>query len=48
MYVKNWNTIFDEFLLSNNYLLEHLKTQREELSGKTREELIGELQEKSQ
>ena len=48
MYVKNWSTIFDEFLLSNNYLLEHLKTQREELSGKTREELIGELQEKSQ
>jgi Histidine kinase-, DNA gyrase B-, and HSP90-like ATPase len=45
MYVKNWYTIFDEFSLSNDYLLEHLKTQREQLSGKTREELISSLQE---
>ena len=47
MYVKNWHTIFDEFTLSNDYLLEHLKTKREELSNKTREELISSLQEPS-
>ena len=47
MYVKNWHTIFDEFTLSNDYLLEHLKTKREQLSNKTREELIISLQEPS-
>jgi hypothetical protein len=47
MYIKNWYTIFDEFALSSDYLLRHLKTQREELSGHTKEELITSLHEPS-
>lgn len=43
-YVKTWATIFDEFELTNDYLLEKLKTQRADLDGTTKEELISDLQ----
>ncbi len=43
-YVKTWATIFDEFELTNDYLLEKLKTQRANLDGVTKEELITDLQ----
>lgn len=43
-YVKNWYTIFHEFEISNNYLLEALKTQRENLSKASSEELVASLQ----
>jgi Histidine kinase-, DNA gyrase B-, and HSP90-like ATPase len=44
-YIKNWHTIFDQFNLTNQYLLKHLKTKREDLSSKTCNQLISELQE---
>lgn len=43
-YVKTWATIFDEFELTNDYLLERLKTQRADLDGVTKDKLIAELQ----
>ncbi|MEJ3591457.1 ATP-binding protein [Pseudomonas bubulae] len=43
-YVKTWATIFDEFELTNDYLLEKLKTQRADLDSVTKEELIADLQ----
>lgn len=46
-YIKNWHTIFDQFELTNQYLLKHLKSQREDLSCKASNELIRELQESS-
>lgn len=47
-YVKTWPTIFDEFELSNEYLLERLKTQRADLSAMTKDELLSSLQGKSE
>jgi hypothetical protein len=44
-YIKNWYTIFDQFDLTNEYLLKHLKIKREDLSNKTSNQLISELQE---
>jgi len=43
-YVKNWYTIFDEFTLSNNYLLSELKLKRNSLSKIGTQELVKELQ----
>jgi hypothetical protein len=43
-FVKDWFTIFDEFDLTNNYLLGTLNTKRDDLSGKHTEDLVGELQ----
>ncbi|WP_287171136.1 ATP-binding protein [Pseudomonas sp.] len=43
-YVKTWATIFDEFELTNDYLLEKLKTQRADLDGVSKKDLIAELQ----
>lgn len=43
-YVKDWFTIFDEFELSNNYLLGTLKTKLEDLSERNTKELIQKLQ----
>lgn len=43
-YIKTWPTIFDEFDISNEYLLERLKTQRASLSSSSREELVESLQ----
>lgn len=43
-YVKTWATIFDEFELTNDYLLEKLKTQRADLDGVSKKELIADLQ----
>ena len=45
-YVKDWYTIFDEFELSNSYLLSTLNTKLEFLSAKTTSDLVVELQEK--
>ncbi|MDV5633683.1 ATP-binding protein [Enterobacter cloacae] len=44
-YVKTWGTIFSEFELSNNYLLNKLKLRREYLDGFDAEELIKDLHE---
>ena len=43
-YVKTWATIFDEFELTNDYLLEKLKTQRADLDGVSKKDLIADLQ----
>lgn len=43
-YVKTWATIFDEFELTNDYLLEKLKTQRADLDSVSKKELLAELQ----
>lgn len=42
-YIKTWPRIFDEFELTNDYLLEKLKSQRADLSAATKEELLAEL-----
>jgi Histidine kinase-, DNA gyrase B-, and HSP90-like ATPase len=47
-YIKSWYTIFDQFELTNQYLLKHLKTKREDLSKSTSDQLISELQKSSQ
>lgn len=46
-YVKNWYTIFDNFKLSNDYLLSKLKTKRDDLSAyyDNKDKLVKELQE---
>lgn len=43
-YIKTWPTIFDEFEISNDYLLDRLKTQRASLSSSSKEELLESLQ----
>jgi len=43
-YVKDWFTIFDEFALSNHYLLEKLNTKLGDLSVEETSELVAELQ----
>lgn len=43
-YVKDWFTIFDEFDLTNQYLLGTLNTKLEELGGASTEGLLKELQ----
>ena len=43
-YVKDWYTIFDEFELSNDYLLETLNTKLDSLSGKNTNDMVKELQ----
>ncbi|MBU1393659.1 MAG: ATP-binding protein [Gammaproteobacteria bacterium] len=43
-YVKTWATIFDEFELSNDYLLDKLKLKREDLSHYSRKDLLSDLQ----
>jgi hypothetical protein len=47
-YIKSWYTIFDQFELTNQYLLKQLKTKREDLSKSTGDQLISGLQESSQ
>ncbi len=44
-YVKDWFTIFDEFDLSNNYLLDRLNTKLDEITDKKTENLVNDLQE---
>lgn len=46
-YVKNWYTIFDSFELSNSFMLEKLKMERDSIERNSREELVKELQEES-
>jgi hypothetical protein len=43
-YVKDWFTIFDEFELSNNYLLSTLNSRLEDLTDKSTSNLIIDLQ----
>ncbi|MGH1462751.1 MAG: ATP-binding protein [Neptuniibacter sp.] len=43
-YVKDWYTIFDEFELSNNYLLERLNSKLEDLSVMSTTDLVQGLQ----
>ncbi|MCL6246397.1 ATP-binding protein [Acinetobacter sp. ANC 4945] len=43
-YVKDWYTIFDEFDLSNKFLLDNLKSQYEDLSEESKVSLVGDLQ----
>lgn len=47
-YIKNWYTIFDEFSLTNDFLLEKLKTQRENLNSYSKQDLVSGLQGKQQ
>lgn len=42
-YIKHWPRIFDEFNLTNDFMLEKLKTQRADLSKMTKEELLADL-----
>jgi len=42
-YIKHWPRIFDEFNLTNDFLLENLKTQRADLSKMTKEDLLADL-----
>lgn len=43
-YVKDWYTIFDEFKLSNSYLLENLKSKYDDLSAESKISLVDDLQ----
>lgn len=43
-YVKTWATIFNEFEISNNYLLRQLKTKRKGLENSTSAEIVNSLQ----
>lgn len=43
-YVKDWFTIFDEFELSNNYLLGNLQTKLEDLTADPTVSMVKELQ----
>ena len=43
-YVKNWYTIFDTFELSNSFMLEKLKMERDTIERSSREELLKDLQ----
>ena len=43
-YVKDWFTIFDEFDLSNNYLLKTLNTKLDDLSVSSTNEIVTDLQ----
>ncbi|WGE71952.1 ATP-binding protein [Actinobacillus equuli subsp. haemolyticus] len=45
-YVKNWYTLLDDFELSNSYLLDNLKLQRNSLEKMKTESLISDLQNK--
>lgn len=47
-YVKNWYTLLDEFELINGYLLDNLKTKRENLGNFIAKELVEDLQKKSE
>lgn len=43
-YVKDWYTIFDEFSLSNKFLLDNLKSKYKDLSGESKISLVDDLQ----
>lgn len=43
-YVLNWYTVLDDFELSNSFMLNRLKLQREALSELSKEELVKDLQ----
>jgi hypothetical protein len=43
-YVKNWYTIFDTFELSNSFMLEKLKMERDVIERTSRQDLVNELQ----
>ncbi|WP_431288659.1 hypothetical protein [Roseateles chitinivorans] len=45
LYVMNWYSLLDSFELTNSFMLERLKLKRAELEGKTKTELVTELQE---
>lgn len=47
-YVKNWYTLLNEFELINGYLLDNLKTKRENLGNFIAKELVEDLQQKSE
>lgn len=42
-YVKDWYTIFDEFKLSNNFLLENLKSKYDDLASENKISLVNDL-----
>ncbi|WP_434567740.1 ATP-binding protein [Vibrio chagasii] len=46
-YVKDWYTIFDEFDLSNNYLLGTLNSKLESFTDNSTKELVSDLQEET-
>ncbi|WP_416191795.1 ATP-binding protein [Neisseria sp. CCUG12390] len=46
-YVKNWYSLLDEFDLINGYLLENLKTRRENLGNFSAKDLITDLHQES-
>jgi hypothetical protein len=46
-YVKNWFTVLDDFELSNGFMLEKLKLQRDSLSDCTKDQLVADLQTKT-
>ncbi|HIF24913.1 MAG TPA: DNA mismatch repair protein [Micavibrio sp.] len=43
-YVKDWFTIFDEFSLTNNYLLEQLNTKLDDLADANTKDMVSDLQ----
>lgn len=43
-YVKNWYSIFQDFQLSNTYLLDNLKSKYEDLSDESKISLVDDLQ----
>jgi len=43
-YVKNWYSIFEEFKLSNSYLLENLKSKYNDLASENKISLVDDLQ----
>lgn len=47
-FVKTWGTIFTEFDLVNDYLLDKLQMKRNSLEDKSSKQLVGELQEASE
>lgn len=45
-YVRDWFSIFDEFELSNNYLLNNLNSKLDDFSEEATEEIVSDLQKK--
>tara|TARA_R110000772_G_scaffold56695_1_gene128903 strand:- start:227 stop:490 length:264 start_codon:yes stop_codon:yes gene_type:complete len=44
-FIKSWSAIFNEFEISNNYLLKNFELQKEKHEEMTKVELVKELQE---
>ena len=43
-YVRDWYTIFDEFELTNSYLLKNLNSNLDDLSGEKTADIVADLQ----